>query len=181
MHIEYRIAAESEKHVAISLIEHVFKHELGYTGIGSDEFDNTAIFFLGYVHNGEGTNPVAALRLVPDNPHGLPLDRYFDLSPLRSQSDRLVEVSRLACLKSHRQHLIGIRGVRFLKATTERLGFTHLVIDSLLRLVPLYERIGFTKFGAPFFDDSVYKPGETHGIPNAQVMFAERTRLIEAS
>lgn len=144
-----------------------------------DEFDKDAVFLVGLTNGESGNSVIAAMRLVPDGSHGLPLDRYFDLSHLRTQSDRLAEVSRFVCLKEHRGQLVGIRSANFFRETIERLRFTHLVIDSLLELIPLYERVGFKKHGEPFFDESVHRPGEPHGIPNAQVMFVAAKDLNE--
>lgn len=177
MTLQYRIAEEHERPTAISLIEQVFRKELGYEGVRSDGFDEHAVFLVGLNNGSNGNMAVAALRLVPDGPHGLPLDRYFDLSHLRSRSERLAEVSRFACLKEYRGLTAGIRPVRFLKETVEHLGFTHLVIDALLTLVPLYERMGFKKYGEPFFDPSVQRSGEPDGTPNSQVMFLEMKDL----
>lgn len=172
--VVYRVAETiAERDRAQSLIEAVFVAGMGLSGICRDEFDAVASFVLG---DADGV-AVAALRIVPDGPAGLPLDRHVCLAPLRSPSTSLAEVGRLVVLPEYRRHLVGVRGVPFLRDLAQRLGLTHLVVDSMLSRRRLYEHIGFVRWGEPFYDPTALEPGAQPGVPNGQVLVARLKEL----
>jgi hypothetical protein len=49
-----------------------------------------------------GDEVIGTMSIIRDNPLGLPMDKIFDLSEIRSKNCRLAEVSSLAVKKSHR-------------------------------------------------------------------------------
>lgn len=169
MDVLYKIAEDlSEKKAARKLIEQVFVEELGYSRIQSDKFDDIAVFMIAKLNN----QIIASLRLIPDSESGLPLDAYTDLSELRNINRKLVEVSRLACLKDFRDNHVSINGIAFLKEVLCDMGITHVVVDSFLHSARLYKQLGFTPLGKPIFDPTIFKEGADPAAPNSQVMYA---------
>ncbi len=63
-------------------------------GIESDEYDPYSVHFIAYVES----TPVGTVRLILDNPLGLPVGRYCntDLKAISPDTARIAEISRLA-------------------------------------------------------------------------------------
>src|SRR5208283_1875438 len=63
-------------------------------GIESDEYDPYSVHFIAYVESA----PVGTVRLILDNPIGLPVGRYCntDLKAISPDTGRIAEISRLA-------------------------------------------------------------------------------------
>lgn len=165
--LSYRLAQDaSERSLAIQLMHRVFVEELGYTGMGPDQFEALATYCLVF-HDGVA---VATVRLIPDGPQGLPLDKHVDLSDVRSSGKRVGEVSRLAAIPEFRSRYVAADGLEFLFAVARALGVELLVADSFLHMAPLYARLGFKNVGVPFFDPTVSRQGDQPGVPNGQLM-----------
>ena len=172
----YQVASSaSERAAAISVMRAVFVDELGYADMQGDQFDASATFFVA-LQEGQA---IASIRLIVDGPLGLPLDQRADLSSLRHSKERLGEVSRLACLPEHRDRRVVAAGLGFVLATARHLGVTRLVLEALLHMAPLYERIGFVRQGGPFFDNTCVRRGESGMAPNSVLMTAELDALRE--
>lgn len=167
--VHYGIATKvEEQKQARYLIYGVFMQELGFVSVRPDQFDASAVYVVGK----KSSAIIAAVRIVLDSEDGLPLDGYYDLSALRSRAYRLVEVGRLACHPDHRTNLVALRGRGSMIRAAANMGASHLVIDSLIELTPLYRRIGFSPVGEPFVDPTVQRSNEHRSAPNAQVMWA---------
>ncbi len=166
--LQFKIAeSESEKRAALQIIEAVFVHELGHTGVKPDGFDELSLLITAAVRG----KTIAALRFIPDSPAGLPIEEHLELSGLRQAGVKLGEVSRLACLKEFRNYLVVFRGLGYFKELAQATGVSHLVIESLIRTQSLYRSLGFTPFGEPFCDRSVASL-ENDLRPNSVAMLA---------
>ena len=141
----------AEQRQARQVIQRVFVDELNYRQMSIDQFDQIAHYLIAV----QDSEVIAALRVIPDTGQGLPIEEFIDLSPLRSNEVKLAEVSRLACLSAFRNFNITCKGLAFFEETIRSLGFTHLVIESLLETVRLYRFLGFITFDEPFYDHSV--------------------------
>ena len=165
--IEFKVATDAaERLAATQLILRVFHGELGLIGLQSDTFDDIATYCLAFYRG----RLVAVVRLIPDSPAGLPLDSYIDLSRLRKVSSRLGEASRLAIAPEYRNQGIIFGGFPFVRATASSLGVSTLIINSLLRTMSLYERLGFLPFSDAFHDPSAARPNDPPGKPNVVAM-----------
>jgi N-acyl-L-homoserine lactone synthetase len=120
------------------------------SGLLWDEYDEIAYNYAAY--DSAGT-VVGGVRVVPDSPIGLPLERYAPLNGYRD--GRVVgEVSRLAV---HPDYVTSRLAMRLMKAAFERaefMGLTEVVMDTSVdgKTIGLYERMGFSRVGEPFVD-----------------------------
>ncbi len=163
----YRIAITNEERAAaVSVMRAVFVEELGYLEMESDEFDVSATFCVAY----SADRAIACLRMIKDGPAGLPLDRRIDLSSVRDNGHHLAEISRLACLKEHRDQRVVMAGLGVLNSMARTAGVTRLVIEAFPHMAPFYERFGFAAHGQPFFDHTSVRDGESDAEPNAVLM-----------
>lgn len=162
---KYAVAEASSRHAAQQLIRLVFVEELGFSGVGPDGFDEDATFLCA----SHGEVVVAAVRIVHDSERGLPLDKYVDLSSVRAQAAPIAEVSRLACHPNYREHGIVDRAVPWFIDVLRARSVQRVVIESLLKTAPYYQRFGFLPLGEPFLDPSVVGTRRSAG-PNAVAM-----------
>lgn len=150
--LTFKVAGTAEEqHQARQVIERVFVDELNYQKMTADRFDQIAHYLIAV----QDSEVIAALRVIPDAELGLPIEEFVDLSTLRGNEVKLAEVSRLACLAAFRNFNISAKGFAFFNRTIRSLGFTHIVIESLLETVRLYRLLGFTTFSEPFYDHTV--------------------------
>lgn len=172
----YRVAQTlEERSAAIAVMRAVFVEELGYFDMESDEFDLAATFCVAF----QDERAIACLRLIPDGPSGLPLDRRTNLDHMRGNGHRLAEVSRLACLSDYRDQKVVAAGLGFLRHTAQRLAVTRLIIEAFPHMTPFYERFGFVQHGRPFFDRTSLRIGDTATDPNAVLMTIDLDALPE--
>ena len=99
-----------------------------------------------------GDRVVATLSLIRDNPHGLPMQRIFDLAPVRAQGGQICEASALAVHARYRR-TSGRILFPLLKYMydycTQHFDTQHLVIAVNPRHIAMYESVlGFTRLNA---------------------------------
>ena len=137
----------------------VFVDELGWMArkdrgahILVDEFDQESANYAAYNADGE---IVGSLRVVPDGPLGLPLERCQVLNGYRARK-RIVELSRLAVAPAWRCTMLAALLMKAGYQSAERMGATHLVLDTYTgdgtRLDRLYDRLGFEQLTDPYAD-----------------------------
>ena len=135
---------------------HVYVDELGWFsnmgGILMDEFDEISHNYAAYDDTGK---VIGSVRVVPDNPLGLPIERCFPLKGYRD-GKRLVEISRLAVSSQHRASRLLIWLIRAAYQCAVRVGATHIVGDAYVNDAQgaMYEKFGYQRLGVPFFDPS---------------------------
>ena len=97
---------------------------------------------------------VGSIRVVPDNPHGLPFERCSPLNGYR-EGKRLVELCRLAVDDQYRGHFLA--GL-LMKAGCQRALMeqaTHVALDAYVgegSNSHLYEKMGYEPISEPFYD-----------------------------
>jgi N-acyl-L-homoserine lactone synthetase len=137
----------------------VFVEELGWMArkdqgaqILVDEFDRESVNYAAYDDDGQ---IVGSLRVVPDGPIGLPLERCRVLDGFRGHK-RIVELSRLAVAPHWRCTLLAALLMKAGYQCAEHMGATHLVLDTYIgngkRLERLYQRLGFDQLTEPYQD-----------------------------
>jgi len=137
----------------------VFVEELGWMArkdqgaqILVDEFDRESVNYAAYDHAGE---IIGSLRVVPDGPLGLPLERCRVLDGFRGHK-RIVELSRLAVAPQWRCTLLAALLMKAGYQCAEHMGATHLVLDTYVgngkRLERLYQKLGFDQLTEPYQD-----------------------------
>ena len=135
----------------------VFVDELGWMArkdrgahILVDEFDQESANYAAYDADGE---IVGSLRVVPDGPLGLPLERCQVLNGYRARKRRIVELSRLAVAPRWRCTMLAALLMKAGYQCAESIGATHLVLDTYTgngaRLDRLYDRLGFDQLTEP--------------------------------
>ena len=138
----------------------VFVDELGWMArkdrgahILVDEFDQESAQYAAYDADGE---IVGSLRVVPDGPLGLPLERCQVLNGYRVRKRRIVELSRLAAAPRWRCTMLAALLMKAGYQCAESMGATHLVLDTYTgdgdRLERLYDRLGFEQLTEPYPD-----------------------------
>ena len=141
----------------------VFVEELGWMArkdFGArllvDEFDGESANYAAYDDAGE---IVGSLRAVPDGPLGLPLERCMALDGFRARK-RIVELSRLAAAPAWRGTLLAALLMKAGYQFAERVGATHLVLDTYvgngLHLERLYAKLGFEQL-TELYNDPDYR------------------------
>ncbi len=117
-----------------------------------DEFDTVACNYAAFDDDG---SVVGSVRVVPDTPLGLPLERCSSLGNYR-QGRQLVEVCRLAVDPKWRS--LNLAGL-LMKAAyqcAKSMGASHIVLDTYIdrrrRTYRLYSRMGFEALGEPHPD-----------------------------
>jgi N-acyl-L-homoserine lactone synthetase len=135
---------------------HVYVDELGWFsdmgGILMDEFDEISHNYAAYDDTGE---VIGSVRVVPDSPLGLPIERCFPLKDYR-EGKRLVEICRLAVSSQNRTSRLLLWLIRAAYQCAVRTGATHIIGDAYVNnaTVAMYEKFGYQRLGAPFFDPS---------------------------
>lgn len=165
-----RIARVTDENELIGLFAfryRVFVEELGWMArkdlgahILTDEFDRDAVNYAAYDDTGE---VIGSVRVVSDGPLGLPLERCRVLDGYRA-SKRLVELSRLAAAPGWRRTRLAALLMKAGYQCADRLGATHLVIDSYVgngqRSEHLYLKMGFEELTEPYADpDYLWRQG----------------------
>lgn len=133
----------------------VFVEQLGWldpeaSGEMRDVYDDVA---LNYAALDESGDVIGSVRVVPDTPLGLPLERYAPLDGYRSGRS-VGEVSRLAVHSERATLLLAMRLMKAAFECAEALSITDVVMDTSIggKTIRLYERMGFSRVGAPFTD-----------------------------
>ena len=114
-----------------------------------DEYDEFSYNYSA-IEDGE---IVGSIRVVPDNPGGLPFERCSPMNGYR-EGRRVVELCRLAVHPDYR----GRRGGLLMKAGYQRadlLGATHIALDAYIgegSQIELYAKMGYEPIGEPFHD-----------------------------
>ena len=119
-------------------------------GLLHDEYDAYAFNYAAF----EGDEVVGSIRMVPDNPHGLPFERCSPLNGFRS-GKRLVELCRFVVADEHRGHILPglLMKTGYQRAIME--GSTHVTLDAYLGTgtsSQLYEKMGYEPISEPFHD-----------------------------
>jgi N-acyl-L-homoserine lactone synthetase len=138
----------------------VFVDELGWMArkdrgahILVDEFDQESANYAAYDADGE---IVGSMRVVPDGPLGLPLERCQVLNGFRSRRKRIVELSRLAVAPRWRCTMLAALLMKAGYQCAENMGATHIVLDTYIgsgpRLDRLYDKLGFDQLTEPYPD-----------------------------
>jgi len=125
-------------------------------GVLVDEFDELAHQYAAYDLAGD---VVGSVRVVPDGPLGLPLERCFPLGDYRD-GKRLVEFCRLAVARKYRASRLSFRLMRAAYQRASATGATHVAIDAYLggEQIALFEKLGFERLGMPFLDGEYLCP-----------------------
>lgn len=115
----------------------------------SDELDKHAAHFIAL----NSTEPVGTSRLIKNSELGLPIERLVDIKTLNLNPNRMVEVSRLAAVKSERDnHLLvffGLTRLMWRYANKQRMETWAAVADiPLFRLLKRIE-MPFIFIGKP--------------------------------
>jgi N-acyl-L-homoserine lactone synthetase len=137
----------------------VFVEELGWMArkdrgarILVDEFDKDSANYAAYEPTGE---IVGSLRVVPDGPLGLPLERCRVLDGYRPHK-RIVELSRFAVSPKWRGTLLAALLMKAGYQCAEQAGATHLVLDTYVgngkHQERLYRKMGFEQLTEPYTD-----------------------------
>ena len=117
-------------------------------GVFKDEFDDRAHNYAAYDDAGQ---VIGSVRVVPDGPLGLPLERCFPLNGYR-EGRRLAEICRLVIRRDCRGSRLG---ALLMKAAYHRclaIGTTHIVLDTYVgngEADALYEKMEFRLIGGP--------------------------------
>ena len=157
-----RAASQEELNDVFKLRYRVYCLERGYEdadiypdGIESDEYDPYSVHFVAYVKS----LPVGTVRVILNNPLGLPVGRYcnLDLRAISPDTGRIAEISRLAvrsdatteCLIERSQVTLGL--IKEVYCASKELGVRYLVSAMSKPLERLLNRcgIGFKKAGPP--------------------------------
>jgi N-acyl-L-homoserine lactone synthetase len=137
----------------------VFVEELGWMArkdqgahILVDEFDRDATNYAAYDRDGE---IVGSLRVVPDGPLGMPLERCHVLDGYRA-GKRLVELSRLAVAPDWRCTKLAATLMKAGYQCAVGMGATHIVLDTYIgngqKPERLYVKLGFEQLCEPYAD-----------------------------
>jgi putrescine aminotransferase len=114
-----------------------------------DEFDEFSYNYAA-IESGE---VVGSIRIVPDNPAGLPFERCSPMNGYR-EGRRVVELCRLAVAPEHRGTLGGL----LMKAGYQRallIDATHIALDAYIgegSQSELYAKMGYEPISEPFHD-----------------------------
>jgi len=123
-----------------------------------DEFDEHAHNYAAYDDAG---HVVGSVRVVPDGPLGLPLERCFPLNGYRD-GKRLAEVSRLAVATGNRG--ASRLGMLLMKVAYQRysaMRVSHVVLDAYVgdgTSTSLYDKMGFVHISEPYQDHEYLCP-----------------------
>lgn len=140
-----------------------FRHEIYVAQMGwyppdpsgrlMDDFDDIAHNFAALDNDG---CVVGSVRVVPDNPIGLPLERYAPLNGYRAGKTPF-EICRLAVHPSARKTNLGARMMKTSFMCIKMSGGSHVVLDTQVSggTMRLYEKAGFTRIGGEYIDDTV--------------------------
>ena len=116
-------------------------------GLLYDEYDEYSYNYAAIVDG----DVVGGIRVVPDNPAGLPFERCAPLNGYRD-GRRVVELCRLAIDPEHRGRLGGL----LMKAGYQRalmIGATHIALDAYIgEGSELYAKMGYEAISQPFHD-----------------------------
>lgn len=133
----------------------VYVDDLGWLPPTSDRLAHDAYddFAFNYAAFDEQGCVVGSVKIVPDGPMGLPLERYAPLDGYRS-GKTVVEICRLAVHpKLHSSRLGGLLMKTGLHRA-EMLGASHVLLDVAVETesVRLYEKTGFVRLGPEYID-----------------------------
>lgn len=176
-----RITSASELRPLFEFRHHVYVGDLCWLedkgGLLVDEFDEPADNYAAY---DASSVIVGSVRVVPDSPLGLPLERCFPLDGYRD-SKRLAEISRLVVSAEHRG---GRLAGQLMKAACQRcqiIGATHALLDTYIgdgTACGQYERMGFEPISPPFRDPA-YLPAEEVVVFAQDIALAHKLWPVE--
>lgn len=143
----------------------VFCRELGWlptpvdlSGGLRDHFDEVA---HNYAAIDERGLVVGSVRVVPDSPSGLPIERNVKLAGLRELM-RPAEISRLAVGAELRRTALSMLLMKAAYQCARLRGHDFIVMDTYLdpanQALALYERIGFERLAEPYVDPAYNNP-----------------------
>ena len=131
-----------------------FERQPGTQPALHDCFDRVAFNYAAVAPDG---SIVGGVRVVPDNPLGLPIEHNLALDGLRKNA-RLAEISRLAVARPYRGTNLSLLLMKAAYECARHAGHEYLVLDAYLedgnRPAAIYTRLGFKVLAAPYFDRS---------------------------
>ena len=130
----------------------IFVEELNwFPWVGNRLTDKFDAYSHNYVAFDQYSKIVGTLRIVPDSPGGLPLERLFSLTPYRKNKN-IVEMCRFAVSSEHRSSRLFLRLMAASYQCAEMIGSTHMALDAYLEEEPIYEGLGFKRISRPYQD-----------------------------
>ena len=118
-----------------------------------DEFDRESANYAAY---DDADEIIGSVRVVPDGPLGLPLERCHVLNGYRVRRRRIYELSRLAVAPTLRCTLLAALLMKAGYQCAVDQGATHIVLDTYVgngyRYDRLYGKLGFDQVTEPYQD-----------------------------
>ncbi len=152
-----RVTEPSDLEALYRFRHEVYVDELGWlppdpSGLLRDGFDDLAYNYV--ATDGDG-KVVGSMRVVPDSPAGLPLERVAPLDGFRDGARNLVELCRLVVRSDHRGSRLGglLMKAGYQRAVIQKA--SHIVIDTYLEngaTMHLYEKMGFGRVSDEYHD-----------------------------
>ena len=115
-----------------------------------DKFDDQGYNYAAF---DDDDRIIGSIRIVPDNPLGLPLERLFSLEHFRTHC-HIVEICRLSIAREHRSSKLFLFLLTAGYQCAYLTGSTHMVLDTYLDEEPIYRHLGFNRISEPYPDDS---------------------------
>ena len=127
-----RVTGSSDLETLYRFRHEVYVNDLGWlpphpSGLLRDDYDDLS---YNYAALDECGSVIGSIRVVPDNPAGLPLERINPLNGYRDGGRRIVELCRFAVARDHRG---GPLSAVLMKAGYQRAAMmdaTHIVLDT---------------------------------------------------
>lgn len=104
-----------------------------------DSYDETALHWLAFTADTE--TPVATARMLP----------YQEACQMRP----VAKVGRVAVIKQYRSTGLGRLLMEKIIADAIEEGFEQMILDSQTRVLPFYQKLGFTAEGDEFLDANI--------------------------
>jgi predicted GNAT family N-acyltransferase len=131
--IDLFAGTEPQLREAIAIRQEVFVDEQGIDpDLEIDEFDGICWHALALL----GPEPVGTARFIP-------------------LSQQVARIGRVAVRKEFRGKGVASRLMRLLAEYARREGYTRLVLDAQVQVIPFYETLGYEAEGEPFLDAGI--------------------------
>lgn len=165
LQIAIRPVAGPEVHELFRFRHDVFCSELRWLppsaetpGVLRDHYDEVAHNYAAFDERGA---VVGSVRVVPDSPVGLPIERNVGLGGFRELM-RPAEISRLAVATHLRRTPLSLLLMKAAYQCARLRGHDFIVLDTYLdpsnQTLALYERIGFERLAEPYEDPAYRNP-----------------------